>query len=426
MPRVGDAGMRAGACARPDAKGATGLMKGQWGKFAGYFLGTFLVTAAITFLPPLIGGGRWLPDLITREGENIDKLFWGLMWLCVAIFAIVAAVVVYSIVHFRAGHGDLSDGAHIHGDARMELAWIIIPSIIVFVIGILSYMVLEDSEIGLYDEVSASEKGAATMAVDVRGFSFGWSFRYEDVEGEQLGGDDATPSSELVLPVDEVVRFNVLSCSGKEALGRITEQTQRELASDGESHFAEIEPSICEEEWDQTTEEDRQAQAEEVEQLHRIREKRADGKQLDEEEQALWEAQPDYRGDRQFIDVNHAFWVPEARLKIDAVAGIPTYVQWKPTEVTTADDRRFQVVCTELCGTGHNAMRTDMCVVDAGTFDWWVGLDEEQRGTATCANLRLMSCLDDVNDHDAVLEDIAALSEEDPEATCDEAEEAAA
>lgn len=401
-------------------------MKGQWGKFAGYFLGTLLVTAAITFLPPLVGGGRWLPELITREGENIDKLFWGMMWLCVAIFAIVGALIVYSIVHFRAEPGDLSDGEHIHGNARMELAWIIIPSIIVFVLGVLSYMVLEDNEIGLYDEAAAKDKGAATMAVDVRAFSFGWAFRYENPDGELLGGDEATPSSELVLPVDEIVRFNVMSCSGKEALGRIAEETRRGLASEGEeNHFAEIKPSICEKEWDQTTDEDRDAQAEEAEQLHAIEEKRADGDKLSAEEQALWDAQPDYRGDRQHIDVNHAFWVPEARLKIDAVAGLRTYVQWRATRTTGPEDR-FQVVCAELCGSGHNAMRTDMCVVDGDTFDWWIGLDEEQRGTATCVNLRLMSCIEGVDDHDALLEDIAALTEEDPDATCEKAEEAAA
>jgi heme/copper-type cytochrome/quinol oxidase subunit 2 len=402
-------------------------MKGQWGKLAGYIVGTGIVSAAITLLPSRIGidGNGWLPELISAEGGPIDGLFWGLVWLSIVIFALVCGIVVYAMVHFRAAPGDLSDGDHIHGNAKMEVAWIVIPSIIVFVIGILSYIVMEDNEIGLYDKAAAKDKGAATMVVDVRGFSFGWAFRYETTDGKPLAGDeDAVPSSELVLPVDEVVKFDVMSCSGKERLGRIQEQVERELASHGgENEFAEIEPGICEREWDQTTEEDRTAAEEDATRAYEIKQRLQDGKDLNAEDQAFWDEQPRFHGDAQFIDVNHAFWVPEARLKIDAVAGLRTYVQWKADRVTLPEDR-FQVVCAELCGSGHNGMRTDMCVVDAATFDWWAKLAEEERRDASCVNLRLMSCLgDDVGDRGDTIGEIAALSKEDPDADCDAVKE---
>jgi heme/copper-type cytochrome/quinol oxidase subunit 2 len=406
-------------------------MKGQWGKFTGYFLGVLLVTAAITFLPPLIDNSEsdfgWLPKLISSEGKSIDALFWGLVILSIVIFAIVGAVVIYSLVHFRAAPGDLSDGEHIHGNAKMEIAWIVIPSIIVFVIGILSYLVMEENEIGLYDKAASKDKGAATMAVDVRGFSFGWQFRFEDVDGKPLGGgSEQVLNPELVLPVDTVVRFNVMSCSGKEAIGRVREQERRELNAEGEENeFAEIQPGICEKEWDATTKEDREKAIEEEHQLKEIDDKRADGKDLTDQEQALHDQQPRFHGDHQYADVTHAFWVPEARMKIDAVSGLRTYVQWEATRVTRPDDR-FQVVCAELCGSGHNGMRTDMCVVDKDTFDWWVGLDEDGRSEATCVNLRLLNCLDDTSNQEDLVAQIAKVTEKDPEATCDDVEEIAA
>lgn len=399
-------------------------MKGQWGKLTGYIVGTIVVVAAITLLPPLLWDGiGWLPDLISSEGEAIDDLFWGLVWLSVVIMALVGGIILYCMVHFRAQPGDMGDGEHIHGNAKMEVAWIVVPSIIVFVIGILSYIVMEQNEIGLYDKAAAKDTGAATMAVDVRGFSFGWAFRYEDTEGELLGGDDAVPSNELVLPVDQVVRFNVLACSGKEKLGRVREQVERELASHGDhvSEFAEIEEGICEKEWDSTTEEDVQAAEEEATRVHELKELREDGKKLSKEDQEFWDSQPRFHGDQQYIDVNHAFWVPEARLKIDAVAGLRTYVQWKASRVTGPDDR-YQVVCAELCGTGHNGMRTDMCVVEQATFDWWVGLSEDERGDANCVNLRVLNCLDGADPED-VLGDIAELTKKDPEADCATARE---
>jgi hypothetical protein len=70
-------------------------------------------------------------------------------------------------------------------------------------------------------------------------------------------------------------------------------------------------------------------------------------------------------------------------------------------------------------------MRTDMCVVDGDTFDWWAKLDEDGRTNATCVNLRLFSCFDDIKKgtRDALLEEVAKVTTKDPEATCDDVEE---
>jgi len=205
------------------------------------------------------------------------------------------------------------------------------------------------------------------------------------------------------------------------------EQVVRELSSAGKhNEFAEIKPGICEREWNQATQEDVEATEAEAKAIYDARHKKADGRDLTADEATLLDAQPIFHGDSNDIDVNHAFWVPEARLKIDAIAGLRTYVQWEPTRVTGPNDR-FQVVCAELCGSGHNGMRTDMCVVDAATFDWWIKLDEPGRRAAMCVNLRLLSCFGaDVNDRDTVIGKLNALTKTKPGANCDEAEEAAA
>jgi cytochrome c oxidase subunit II len=405
-------------------------MKGQWGKVVGYIVGAAVISAAITLLLPLIGGGGygWLPDLISAEGSSIDLLFWGLVWTSIAIFAIVGGIVAYAMVHFRAEPGDMSDGEHIHGNARMEVAWIVIPSIIVLVIGVLSYIVLEENEIGLYDEARAQDPGAATMVVDVRAFSFGWAFRYKDTDGNLLTSEEfGDTSSELVVPKEEVVRFNVLSCSGRERLGRERREVVRELGAHGdEAHFVEIDESICEQEWDLTTDDDVAAVRADAERYYEVKKALQRRERISDDDRQFWNSLPRFRGDDQYIDVNHAFWVPEARLKIDAVAGLRTYVQWKAARVTGPQDR-YQVVCAELCGIGHNGMRNDMCVVDRATFDWWTDLAEDDRRDARCVNLRLMSCLgDEIGNHDEALALVAALSNENPEASCEDVEEQAA
>ena len=71
-------------------------------------------------------------------------------------------------------------------------------------------------------------------------------------------------------------------------------------------------------------------------------------------------------------DVIHSFWVPEWRMKQDAVNGIVTNTTVKPTELGT-----FPVVCTELCGLGHAIMRSQARVLSPADFEAWV--EEQQR-----------------------------------------------
>ena len=72
-------------------------------------------------------------------------------------------------------------------------------------------------------------------------------------------------------------------------------------------------------------------------------------------------------------DVIHSFWVPEFRLKSDAVPGITTNVRTTPTRVG-----RWSVVCTELCGLGHSTMRQTVRVIPARDWSSWL---EQQRKT---------------------------------------------
>jgi len=66
-------------------------------------------------------------------------------------------------------------------------------------------------------------------------------------------------------------------------------------------------------------------------------------------------------------DVLHDFWVPAFRVKIDAVPGITTRLRVTPTRLGA-----FPVVCAELCGLGHAAMRSTAHVLTPAAFDRWL------------------------------------------------------
>jgi cytochrome c oxidase subunit 2 len=66
-------------------------------------------------------------------------------------------------------------------------------------------------------------------------------------------------------------------------------------------------------------------------------------------------------------DVLHSFWVPEFRLKMDAVPGQTDYVRFTPNRIGN-----YEVVCAELCGLGHATMRVAARVVEPAAFTSWV------------------------------------------------------
>jgi cytochrome c oxidase subunit 2 len=75
------------------------------------------------------------------------------------------------------------------------------------------------------------------------------------------------------------------------------------------------------------------------------------------------------RFDVQSKDVIHDFWVPDFRMKIDAVPGITTRYRVTPKESAIGD---HAIVCAELCGLGHAFMRQTAHVMTRPAFAAWV------------------------------------------------------
>ena len=62
--------------------------------------------------------------------------------ICIAIFALVAAVIIYSIIKFRARPDEDEDGPPIHGHTGLEIVWTAVPAVLVTAISIVSAIVL--------------------------------------------------------------------------------------------------------------------------------------------------------------------------------------------------------------------------------------------------------------------------------------------
>jgi cytochrome c oxidase subunit 2 len=75
-------------------------------------------------------------------------------------------------------------------------------------------------------------------------------------------------------------------------------------------------------------------------------------------------------------DVIHSFFVPQFRIKQDAVPGMKIQMWFQPTQTGT-----FELGCAELCGLGHYRMRAVVTVHTQQDYDRWVA--EHKSSVAT-------------------------------------------
>ncbi len=66
-------------------------------------------------------------------------------------------------------------------------------------------------------------------------------------------------------------------------------------------------------------------------------------------------------------DVIHAFWVPAFRIKKDVMPDRVT-----ETFITPIEEGTYPIVCAELCGAAHSAMRSQVVVESDSSFKQWV------------------------------------------------------
>ena len=67
------------------------------------------------------------------------------------------------------------------------------------------------------------------------------------------------------------------------------------------------------------------------------------------------------------IDVLHNFYVPQFRGKMDMVPGMITYYWFTPEK-----SGEYEILCAELCGVGHHAMRGFVSVDNESNYNEWL------------------------------------------------------
>jgi cytochrome c oxidase subunit 2 len=135
------------------------------------------ITSVIMLIPD------WNGEQASTAADKIDTLLDVAIVLSSFVFSIVMVMMGYSVWRWRAKPGDESDGEPIHGNTRLEIAWTVIPTVIVTFLAIYSWIVLDDIE----------AKDPDRMKLEVVAQQFEWDFNYPEAN---------VASKELHVPVD--------------------------------------------------------------------------------------------------------------------------------------------------------------------------------------------------------------------------------
>ncbi|MEH2163070.1 MAG: cytochrome c oxidase subunit II [Nostoc sp.] len=287
-----------------------------------------------------------LPTAATDEAVLVDGLFNAMMIVSTGIFLLVEGILIYSAFKYRRRAGDNEDGPPVEGNVPLEILWTAIPAIIVFGISVYSFDV--------YNEIGGFDPHAIHAAAPMNQESMAMS-------GSAMAAtlSDTTPSSEPNLnqeksdeamqdPATAEVRNADQIPQKRDApgVGVVSPTIGAGATPDKAGKPAGLQVNITglQYAWIFTYPETGITTGE----MH---------VPIGREVQISMTAN----------DVIHAFWVPEFRLKQDAIPGRQSEIRFTPNK---AGD--YTLICAELCGPYHGAMRAPVVVESEEAFDKWV------------------------------------------------------
>jgi cytochrome c oxidase subunit 2 len=266
---------------------------------------TALAATALIATGMLVGTQvNLLPIDASSNAAAYDSLFKVLFSIGTMLFAGILIVLVYSLVRFRRRAGDGADGPPTEGNLPLEIVWTAIPAVVVLFIGIYSYDIYERmGGMAPLDHDAMHHQASAMIEASVQPAASQAIGEYQ-TSGERVWGG-IRPIDGDVLPVDVTAM----------QFAFIFHYPEGEITS-GELHVPL-------------------------------------GRPVELRMKAL--------------DVIHAFWVPQFRLKQDVIPGQPTVLTFTPTRAGT-----YPVICAELCGPYHGGMRTSVVVHEPDDYLAWV------------------------------------------------------
>jgi cytochrome c oxidase subunit II len=279
---------------------------------------TMLLGIGVTLISLWYGQNHGLlPVAASDEASQIDGLFNTMMTISTGLFLIVQGALIVAAIKYRRRAGDNTDGPPWHDNLPLEILWTALPAVIILGIGVYSFEIY--NSMGGLDPMGAHDRGTMQSHANMKGSAIAATLsdtpqnNYQKPPAQLIAlGIGASPENEA-KPADLVVNVMGLQYAW------IFSYPESGITS-GELHMP-----------------------------------------LNRDVQLNISAQ----------DVLHSFWLPEFRLKQDAIPGRPSELRFTPNKAG-----EYRIVCAELCGAYHGAMKGLAIVQSPEVFNSW--LQEQQ------------------------------------------------
>src|SRR5262245_63027999 len=111
---------------------------------------------------------------LSQPAQEIKETSFLVLAICAAIFVIVGGLLLYSIVRFRHRAGDeASEPPQVYGSNQIELAWTVLPILIVFVLILVTSRTIAD--------IQNRKPPPDAVKATVVGHQWWWEIRYPEL-----------------------------------------------------------------------------------------------------------------------------------------------------------------------------------------------------------------------------------------------------
>ncbi len=283
----------------------------------------------------------WLHSDVSTYGHEIDFLFDIILWMTLIVGVAVFIVLGIFLVQYR--YKPERTARYIHGNARLEIVWTLVPALLMALTAAISQStwakIKNPADWPATQQAMEEEiRSGKAILVEVTAQQFNWTFRY--------------PGKDLTFGPRKVELIKKGTLEDGIGLDRTHADSKDDIVTG--ALVVPVNTKVY---------------------IHLVS-----------------------------VDVLHSFFLPNFRVKQDAVPGLQGRVWFQATRTSadvigkvtsdnaTRDQSRhfglskpFDIVCAELCGGQHYAMKGSMYVVTREQYDQFMAAQEEALKAASGA-----------------------------------------
>jgi cytochrome c oxidase subunit 2 len=140
--------------------------------------------------------------------EKQADLYWLVFWIAAVVFVLVEGALVYALWRFRR-RGPADRPRQVHGNTRLEIAWTIIPALLLAGVAV--------PTVGTIFDLAQTPEGA--MRIEVEAHQWWWEVRYPDLQLVTANEVHIPTGEQVVVELtseDVIHSFSVPRLAGKQ------------------------------------------------------------------------------------------------------------------------------------------------------------------------------------------------------------------